>query len=206
MCRMKTPLKLSLIVIALVLIVCLAGLVWLVSRPDEYAVSSNSGSPAFEVNVEKPRMDRFLGGILPTGLETKLIGGELRFHHASAGAKIGKVGNDRLELSAEGWDLLIETDGKGGIAPATRLVFPIEIAEKKWNLRCRPADRAAGYFNATPRTGAGVLDGRFLIELARCEDAATGEILDTEAGGNPGDAWPSQPLTLRGSFAGLPQT
>jgi hypothetical protein len=49
-----------------------------------------------------------------------------------------------------------------------------------------------------------VLDGRFLIELAKCEDAATGKILDKEAGGNPGDAWPSQPLTLRGSFAGLP--
>jgi hypothetical protein len=49
-----------------------------------------------------------------------------------------------------------------------------------------------------------LLDGRFLVELAACEDAGTGKILDTEAGGNPGDAWPSAPLTLRGSFEGLP--
>ena len=50
-----------------------------------------------------------------------------------------------------------------------------------------------------------MLDGRFLVELARCENAETGKVLDTEAGGNPGDAWPSAPLTLRGNFAGLPQ-
>ena len=202
---MKTPLKVSLIIIALVLIVSLAGLVWLVSRPDEIVVSSGtSRSPSFDVSVEKPRMDRFLGGILPTGLEAKLIGGELRFHHASRGARVGRVGNDRLELSADGWDLLIETDGKGGIAPGTRLVFPIEIAEKKWTLRCRPADPAVGFLDATKPAGSAEFDGRFLIELAKCEDAETGEILDTEAGGNPGDAWPSDPLTLRGSFAGLP--
>jgi len=203
---MKSSMKVSLVIIALALLVCLAGLLWFVSRPNETVVSKTSGGPTFEVNVEKPRMDRFLGGILPTAVEAKLIGGELRFDHASRGAKVGSVGPDRLELKAEGWDLLIETDGKGGIAPGTRLVFPIEIAEKKWTLRCRPADRAVGYFNANTRAGADVLDGRFLIEIAKCADAETGEILDTEAGGNPGDAWPSQPLTLRGSFAGLPQS
>ena len=202
---MKTPLKVSLIIIALVLIVCCAGLVWLLSRPDETVVSSNpSGAPSFEVNVEKPRMDRFLGGILPMGVEAKLIGGELRFNHMSRGAKVGSVANDRLELSAEGWNLLIETDGKGGIGPGTRLVFPIEIAEKKWTLRCRPADRPVGFLDARTPAGSTGFAGRFLIEIAKCEDAETGEILDTEAGGNPGDAWPSDPLTLRGSFAGLP--
>lgn len=207
---MKTSMKTSLIIIALALLVGLACLVWLVSRPDAPSISGTSQGPSFEVNVEKPRMDRFLGGILPTGLEAKIIGGELRFDNTSRGAKIGSVGQDRLELGADGWDLLIETDGKGGIAPGTRLVFPIEIAEKKWTLRCRPADRALGYFDAATRPSmsqsksSDVLDGRFLIELAKCEDAETGKILDTEAGGNPGDAWPSQPLTLRGSFAGLP--
>ncbi|MCA1614313.1 MAG: hypothetical protein LC800_09295 [Acidobacteria bacterium] len=49
-----------------------------------------------------------------------------------------------------------------------------------------------------------MLDGRFLVELAACVNVETGKILDTEAGGRPGDAWPSSPLTLRGSFAGLP--
>ena len=203
---MKAPLKLSLIIIALVLLVCVAGLLWLVSRPDDPFASprsSTSGSPWFVVNVEKPRMDRFLGGILPTAVEAKLIGGELRFDQASRGAKVGNVAPDRLEFSADGWDLLIETDGKGGIAPGTRLVFPIEIAEKKWSLRCQPADQAIGYLEATTRPDSGELEGRFVVELAKCADAQTGEILDTEAGGDPGDAWPSDPLTLRGTFSGL---
>jgi hypothetical protein len=207
---MKTSIKTTLIIIALALLLCLVVLVWFVSRPDERLGPSVSGGPSFEVHVEKPRMDRFLGGILPTAVEAKLMGDELRFDHASRGAKIGSVGHGRLELSADGWDLLIETDGKGGIAAGTRLVFPIEIAEKKWTLRCRPADRAVGYLHASTRPSmsqsksSDVLDGRFLIELANCADAETGKILDTEAGGNPGDAWPSAPLTLRGSFAGLP--
>ena len=204
--NMKRSMKTSLIIIALALLICLAGLVWLVSRPNDPTagiVSTTSPGPAFEVYVEKPRMDRFLGGILPTALEAKLIGGELRFNHASSGARVGSVGPNRLELSADGWYLLIETDGKGGIGEGTRLVFPIEIAEKMWTLRCRPADRATGFLNSSTRVGSDVLDGRFLVELDRCEDSKTGEILDTEAGGNPGDAWPSAPLTLRGSFAGL---
>jgi len=70
--------------------------------------------------------------------------------------------------------------------------------------RCRPADPAKGYLHASTRPGSDVLDGRFLVELAKCENAETGKILDTEAGGDPGQAWPSSPLTLRGSFQGLP--
>ena len=215
---MKKSIKTSVIIIAAALLACLVCLVWLVSRPDETdetdelvgaSASDTSRGPSFEVNVERPRMDRAFGGILPTKLEAKLFGGgELRFDHASRGAKIGSIGQDRLELSADGWDLLVGTDGKGGVAPGTCLVFPIEIAEKQWTLRCRPADRAAEYLSTTMRPGSGEidsrLDGRFLVELARCEDAKTGKILDTEAGGNPGQAWPSAPLTLRGSFQGLP--
>jgi len=196
--------KTSLLIIALTLLSCL---VWLVLRPDKpvaVSVPDTSRGPSFEVHVEKPRMDRFLGGILPTKLEEKLLGGELRFNHTSRGARIGSVGHDRLELSADRWDLLIETDGEGRIAVGTRLVFPIEIAEVQYRLRCQPADGAVGYLRTTTRTGSDVLDGRFLVELAACENAETGKILDTEAGGNPGDAWPSAPLTLRGSFEGLP--
>jgi hypothetical protein len=204
---MKKSFKALLIIIALALLACLVGLVWLVSQPDEPitpSASDTSRGQSFEVRVEKPRMDRFLGGILPTRIEAKLFGGELRFDHASRGAKIGIVGPDRLGLSADGWDLLVEADSEGRVAPGTRLVFPIEIAGKQYSLRCRPADRATGYLHANPRAGADVRDGRFLVELARCEDARTGKILDTEAGGNPGQAWPSSPLTLRGSFQGLP--
>jgi hypothetical protein len=205
---MKTARKRSLIVVAVTLLVCLACLVWFVSRPDEpdaVSVPGTSQVPSFEVSVEKPRMDRFLYGVLPAKIEARLLGGgELRFDHKSRGAQVGSAVRDRLELRADGWDLLIETDGEGRITPGTRLVFPIEIAEVRRTLRCRPAERANGYLHAATRAGADVLDGRFLIELAACVNAETGKIIDTEAGGDPGDAWPSEPLTLRGSFAGLP--
>jgi hypothetical protein len=202
---MKTSLKASLVIVALALLACI---VWLILRPNEpftSSVSNTSRVPLFEVRVEKPRMDRFLFGILPTKLEEKLLGGELRFDHTSRGAQVGNAGHDRLELRADGWDLLIETDREGRIAPGTRLVFPIEIAEVRRTLRCRPADQANGYLHADTRAESDALDGSFLVELAACVNAETGKIIDTEAGGNPGDAWPSSPLTLRGSFAGLPQ-
>ena len=198
--------KTSLIVIALALLACV---VWLLLRPNEpvgAGVSDTSRGTSFEVHVERPRMDRFLGGILPTKIEAKLLGGELRFDQASRGAQVGNVRRDHIELRADGWELLIETDREGRIASVTRLVFPMEIAEVRRTLRCRPADSAVGYLHATPRAGSEVLDGRFLVELANCVNAETGKILDTEAGGNPGQAWPSSPLTLRGSFAGLPQS
>jgi hypothetical protein len=199
-------LKASLIII--VALALLASLVWIVRRPgDPNAASApnTSGGMSFEVRVEKPRSDRFLFGILPAKLEAKLVGGgELRFDHASRGAQVGSAGQDHLELRAEGWQLLIETDGQGRVAPGTQLVFPIEIAEKKYTLRCRPADAPVGYLQAEARAGSDVLDGRFHVELANCVNAETGKILDTEAGANPGDAWPSEPLTLSGSFANLP--
>ncbi|HYJ84538.1 MAG TPA: hypothetical protein VEW46_00610 [Pyrinomonadaceae bacterium] len=200
---MKKYLKRSLIVVALVLLASVVSIVWLATRPDKQAtVSDASLRASFEVNVERPRMDRFLGGILPTRIEATLLGGELRFDHRSSGARVGRVGHDRLDLSADGWELLIETDGEGRVTPGTRLMFPIEIAEKNYTLRCRPADRANGYLRTNTPAGSDVLDVSFLVELARCEDAKTGKILDTEAGGNPGDAWPSSPLTLRGNFVG----
>ncbi|HZG50491.1 MAG TPA: hypothetical protein VEZ40_00020 [Pyrinomonadaceae bacterium] len=198
---MKTSLKILLMVIALALVVCL---VWLVARPDERdepagaSVSDTSGVPSFEVHVEKPRLARFLFGILPVKLEAKLFGNsgylETTFNHASRGAKFGSVGHDRLELGADDWELLIETDAEGRVAPGTRLVFPIELAERQRTLRCRPADEAVGYLRATPRAGSDVLDGRFVVELATCENAETREVIE----------WPPAPLTVRGSFRGLP--
>lgn len=199
--------KALLIIGTLVLLACLVRLVTRPDGPDAATGSGTSQSPSFEAHVEKPRMDRFLYGILPTNLEDKLFGGgELRFDHTSRGAEIVVAGHDRLELRSDGWNLFIETDGRGGIAPGTRLVFPIEIAEVRRTLRCRPAEPAVGHLNAAMQAGSDVLDGNFLIELATCVNAETGKILDTEAGARPGDAWPSEPLTLRGSFAGLPRS
>jgi hypothetical protein len=196
-CGMKTPMKTSLIVIALALLACLVVLM-LRPRPDEPAAASvpdTSRGPSFEVRVEKPRLARPLFGVFPTKLETKIFGGgELRFNHASRGAKIGSVGRGRLGLSADGWDLLIKTDGTGGIAPGTRLVFPILLAERQRTLRCRPADPASGYLRTTPRADTGELDGRFLVELATCENAETGKAIE----------WPPASLTVHGSFEGLP--
>jgi len=197
---MKTSMKASLIIIpALALLACF---VWLVSRPDEPvtpSVSDTPRSPSFEVQVEKPRLARFLFGILPTKVEAKLFGNggylETAFDHTSRGAKIGSIGHDRLELSADGWNLFIETDGEGRVAAGTRLVFPIELAERQRTLRCRPADRATGYLRTTTRAGSDVLDGLFLVELATCEDAETGKVIK----------WPPAPLTARGRFEGLPR-
>lgn len=202
---MKRSMKVSLIVVALALLACVVVFIF---RPDEPAVPTGadaSHGPSFEVRVERPRIDRFLYGILPVKIEERLLGGgELRFGHTSPGAQVGSVGPDRIELRADRWHLIIETDGKGGIGPGTRLVFPMELAEVQRTLRCRPADGANGYLHAATRAGSGELDGQFIVELSPCENAETGKVIDTEAGASPGQAWPSPPLTLRGSFAGLP--
>ena len=197
------------IIIALALVACIALLVWLASRPDDPVAESvldTSQGPAFEVRVVVPRGGLPLGGILPDWFVRKhdLTPRELRFDHTSRGAEIVSVEHDRLELNADGWDLFIETDAEGRVSPGTHLVFPLGLGGRRVRLDCRPADRATGYLRTTTREGSDELDGRFLVELANCVNAETGKILDTEAGANPGDAWPSAPLTLRGSFQGLP--
>ena len=187
----KTP-----IIIALVL---LAGLILFGLRRGEPVAPnlSNTAGPAFQVNVVKPRIARPFFGILPTKLEEKLEGvSERRFDHTSPGARIGSVAHNHLELSADGWALLIETDDKGKVAPRTYLVYTREIAEKQRRLRCRPADQATGYLRTTTGAGSDTLDGSFLVEVATCENDETGKVI----------AWPPAPLTVRGSFKGLPQS
>jgi len=194
---MKTSMKTSLIIIALALLACL---VVFRSRPDEpdepvgASVSETSRGPSFEVRVVMPRSGLPLGGILPDWLVARLDGTprELRFDHTSRGAEIGGAGQDRLELRADGWDLFIETDGEGRVAPGTHLVFPLGLGGRQVRLRCRPADRATGYLRTTTRAGSDELDGRFLVELATCENAETGKVIE----------WPPAPLTVNGSFEG----
>ena len=196
---LKTSRKTSLIIIALASLACL---VWLASRPGEpgepagASVSETSRGPSFEVRVRMPRAGLPLGGLLPDWLVSRLDGTprELRFDHASRGALVGSVGQDRLALGADGWDFLVETDGEGRVAAGTRLVFPLSLGGRKVRLRCRPADGAAGYLRTTARAGSDDLDGRFLVELAACENAESGRAIE----------WPPAPLTVSGSFAGLP--
>lgn len=194
---MKRWLKTALIIGALALVACLVVLRSQPDEPDAASVPDTSRGPSFEVHVLRPRLARPLFGIIPTEIEAKLWGsGDPWFDHTSRGARIGSVGHDRLELIADGWDFLIETDGEGRIAPGTRLVFPMELAEKQRRLRCRPAERANGYLRTTMRAGSDELDGRFLVELATCENEETGKVIE----------WPPAPLTVRGSFGGLPAT
>jgi hypothetical protein len=197
---MKTSIKTSLIILVLVVLACLVSLVWLGSRPDEWdeavgeSVSNPSRGPSFEVRVVVPRLGRPLAGILPDWVVKKLDGtpSELRFDHTSRGAQIGSVGHDRIELLADGWDLLIETDREGRVAPGTRLVFPLALGGRKVTLSCRPADRDTGYLRTTTRDGSDELGGRFLVELATCKNAESGKAID----------WPPAPLTVSGSFVG----
>ena len=200
MVGMKTSMKSSLIIIALALLACLVGLVWLGSRPDEPVAESNSDTsrdPSFEVHVVVPRSGLPLGGILPDSLVKKfdLTPRELRFDHTNPGAQIGNVGQNRLELSADGWDLFIETDSNGGVASGTHLVFPLALGGRQVRLDCRPADPATGYLRATARAVSGELNGQFLVELATCKNAVSGKTTN----------WPPAPLTVRGRFDGLPQ-
>ena len=184
----------------LILVACvLAILAWFVvveSPPLEPVVPSTwdaSGGPRFEVHVVKPRSARALGGLLPDGL-FGLPPHELQFDHQSTGAASRRVDHDRLELTADGWELLIEIDSEGALAPGTRLVFPLELGGQQRTLRCRPADQASGYLRTTERADSDVFDGLFLVEFAACELAESGKTID----------WPSAPLTVHGSFQGLP--
>lgn len=195
----KKSKKRLLIIVALALLACLVWLVWRGSQTDELVAESipdTSGGPSFEVRVVVPRAGLPLGGILPEWLVKKhdLTPRELRFDYTSPGAQIGTVAPNRLELKADGWDLHIETNGDGQVAPGTYLVFPLGLGGRRMRLNCRPADLANGYLRTTTRAGTGEIGGRFLVELANCKNAESGKTSD----------WPPAPLTVRGSFVGPP--
>lgn len=185
--------KLSLLLLALAL---LAGLLLFLlatrsDAPDAPSDAQTAGEPTFTVLVEKPRSARPLFGILPRPLEDRLAEhGELAFDHDSPGAAAA-VAPGRIELGADGWLLVVEAAGEA-ISPATRLVFSLRLAEQQQELSCRPGDPPAGRLTISSRD-ADRLDGRFVVELATCENLETGKIIN----------WPPAPLTVRGSFAGL---
>lgn len=197
---MKKSRKKSLLIVALALVACLVCLVWFVSRPDQPdadSVLDTTQGPAFEVRVIVPRAGLPLGGILPDWLVRKhdLTPRELRFDYTSPGAQMGSVEPNRVELKADDWDFLIETDAEGRITPGTRFGFPLALGGRHVKLSCQPADRATGYVRTTKRAGSEDLGGRFLVELATCKNAESGKNIN----------WPPSPLTVRGSFAGPPQ-
>ena len=200
---MKRSRKNLLTIIGLALIACIITLVVLRSRPNkpadpfEASVSDTSRGPAFEVRVVMPRSGLPLGGILPDAIVKKLDGtpSELRFDHASPGAQIVSIEPDRLELSADGWILLIESDSEGRITRGTHLVFPLSLGGRRVRLDCRPADPSIGQLKTITRAGSGNIGGRFLLELATCVNAESGKTSN----------WPPAPLTVHGNFLGPPR-
>jgi len=163
-------------------------------KPNTACVSDTSPGASFEVLVEQPLFNR-----APWQIPGVIFGYRdrgPRFDEKTPGAKVGNVAPNHLELSAEGgWDLLIEADSEGRVAPGTHLAFPIELGGRPLKFNCRPADRPSGSLSTTTRAGSGVLDGNFVLELTTCVNAVSGKTA----------AWPSSPLTVRGSFAGLTQ-
>lgn len=201
--EMKKSIKRTVIIIALAVLVCVFGLVWFGSGPDQTdqlvgeSVSNISRGPSFEVHVVVPRLARPLGGILPDWVVKKMDGtpGEMRFDHTSRGAQFGSVGRDRVELKADDWEFVIETDAGGRITPATQLVFPLALGGRDVRLNCRPADPPIGSLVTTPRAGSDEIVGRFLVELATCKNAESGKAIE----------WPAAPLTVSGRFVGRTQ-
>ncbi len=161
-------------------------------RPVATIVPGSSSGPAFVVQIIRPRLGLPLGGILSPqlfGLEA-----HLGFESTSAGASIGSVGADRLELGADDWELVLVLDADGRVTPETQVVFELMFEERLRRVRCRPGDTAIGTLRTTALAESGELSGSFDIELARCEDADTGQPL----------GWPPEPLVLHGSFDRLP--
>lgn len=198
---MKKSIRTSLIVIALLLLL-LAGLVWLMTRPDQTdellaeTISDTSGGPSFEVRVVMPRSSLPFGGILPDALVKKMDGTprELRFDHTSTGAEIGNVEHNHVELRADNWTIVVETDDEGRITPLTHVAFPIDLGGRQLKLDCRPAEPATGSLSTITREGSDKLFGRFVVEVVTCKNAESGKTTN----------WPPAPLTVSGRFNGLP--
>ena len=157
-------------------------------RPVERIEPGSSDGPAFVVQVIRPRIGLPLGGLLPPqvfGLE-----GHLGFDSESPGASVGSVEMGRLELRAEGWELILVTDDDGRVDPRTRVVFDLVFEGQSRRVRARPGEPPVGTRTTVALDRPGEISGSFDVELAACEDADTGEPL----------GWPPQPLRLHGSF------
>ncbi|MCG8456999.1 MAG: hypothetical protein MI919_12020 [Holophagales bacterium] len=173
-------------------IVCFSLIVYRPDRPVATIVPGSSSGPAFVAQIIRPRLGLPVGGIVPPqlfGLEA-----HLGFDSKSAGASIGSVGPRRLELGADGWDLVLVLDADGRVTSGTEVVFELLFEEHLRRLRCRPGDPTIGTLDTAALADPDELSGSFHIELARCEHADTGRPL----------GWPTKPLVLHGSFDRLP--
>ena len=193
MTRHRKPSRILLVVgllVSFAVVVCFV--VYRPDRPVPTIVPGSSSGPAFVVQIIRPRLGLPLGGILPPqlfGLEA-----QLGFESTSGGASIRSVGPGRIELGADGWDLILVLDADGRVTHETQVVFELMFEERLRRVRCRPSEPAIGRLRTTALAESGELSGSFDIELARCEDADMGKPL----------GWPPKPLVLHGSFDRLP--
>ena len=170
----------------------LALLAYRPDRPVATLVPGSSPGPAFVAQIIRPRLGLPLGGILPPQLFG--LDAHIGFDSTSPGAVVDRVDARRIELRADGWELVLVRDDEGRVTPETRAVFELVFEERTREVRCRPDDPAVGTLDTIVLLGYRELSGSFDIELARCEDARTGEPL----------GWPPRPFRLHGSFDRLP--
>ena len=187
--------KKLMIVVGLALLVGVFLLLLLKWRSNQMNTLSLAGAPdgSFVMQIEKP----ILSLRAPWEVPRAVFGDrdpDLRLKQTSPGAKLGAVTPQRFELTADGgWDLLIESDGKGRVLEGTRMVFPMAFGGSNHTFSCRHADSNIGYFNTTARGDK--LDGTFLLKLTQCKNMKSGK----NTSGLP-------PFPVRGNFKGLPQT
>jgi hypothetical protein len=189
MSKLRTPLFLLL---GLLAIISIDVALYRPDRPVSHIVPGSSPSPAFVVQIIRPRLGLPLGGLLPP----KLFGldGELGFDSNSANAEMRMVSSTQIEFHADDWQLNLILDESGKLSSATQATFPILFEERIRSVHCRPAPSAVGEFVTTPLPESNELSGHFEFKLSDCKNAETGKPL----------GWPTQPLLLRGSFDRLP--
>jgi hypothetical protein len=187
--------KKLLIIMGLALLAGIVILLFLKWRSNQINTLSLAGAPdgSFVMQVEKP----ILSLRAPWEVPRAVFGDrdpDLRLKQTSPGMKLGAVTPQRFELTADGgWDLVIESDGKGRLLEGTRLIFPISYGGGHHTFSCRHADSNVGYFNVTARGDK--LDGSFLLRVLQCKNVVSGK----NTSGLP-------PFPVRGNFKGLPLT
>lgn len=155
------------------------------------------GQPAadFRVRVTVPRLGLPLFGILPDQIVNwmECTTRELGFDQSSPGAQVTLAAPGKVELrDAAGWILRLETGPDGGLAPASRLTFPLAIGGRHTVLSCGRKPGADGFLLTTTEGAEGEarLRGSFIALLEDCDDLGEGKK----------SGWPPAALMVRGSF------
>ncbi|HUP79474.1 MAG TPA: hypothetical protein VM260_13060, partial [Pirellula sp.] len=135
-----SPPRLSRVLVLFVGIVILLPLTFNLYRPDSplpMIPPGTSSEPTFVVQVIRPREGLPLGGLLPPELFG--VDAQLGFDSATEGA-YHSIGQERIELSADGWELKLVFDSDGRITAETEIVFELIFEDRNRKVRCRPSD------------------------------------------------------------------